>query len=332
MDKDTQSELYQLTINNPLDYEFSHEQISNILLTNFKTLQYFCLSDEEGTCYHTHVFICFSSRVRFSTVKRNFPQAHIETVKGSIKDNIDYIKKAGKWEHDTKHGTAIDGTYQEYGTPPPETRGKRHDMTELYDLISTGWTNAEILARNQDYILHIDKLDKLRTMLLTEKYRGIRRLNLEVVYCYGETGTGKTRSVLDEHGDDKVYRITDYFHPWDSYNCQPIILFDEFRSSLPLRDMLNYCDIYPLELPARYSNKYACYEKVYILSNWSLESQYRDSQENDRTSWLAFLRRIKKVKTFINGAVTEYPSVTEYFNRPAPFIPIEHSPFNDGTE
>ncbi|MFR5321467.1 MAG: hypothetical protein ACLTGQ_09185 [Mediterraneibacter gnavus] len=43
------------------------------------------------------------------------------------------------------------------------------DMEELYGMIQAGYTNAEILAINNDYILNIDKLDKLRTMLLTEK-------------------------------------------------------------------------------------------------------------------------------------------------------------------
>ena len=332
MDKDTQSDRYQLTINNPQEHNFTHEQIVNILLTNFKTLQFFCMADEEGSCYHTHIFVCFTSRVRFSTIKRHFEVAHIEKVKGSVKNNIDYIKKSGKWENDEKHGTSVAGTYEQYGTPPPETKGKRADMHELYEMIEAGMTNAEILARNQDYILVIEKLDKLRTMLLTEKYRGIRRLDMEVIYCYGETGTGKTRSVMDKHGDESVYKITDYCHPWDGYSCQPVVLFDEFRNSLPLKDMLNLCDIYPLELPARYSNKYACYETVYIVSNWSLETQYQDAQEHDRASWLAFLRRISKVKTFFGNEVITYNSTKEYFNRPTSFIPIDRSPFDEKGE
>ena len=94
--------------------------------------------------------------------------------------------------------------------------------------------------------------------------------------------------------------------------------------------MLNLCDIYPLELPARYSNKYACYETVYIVSNWSLEAQYQDAQEYDRPSWLALLRRIHKVKTFFGNEVITYNSVQEYFDRPTPFIPIDKSPFDEG--
>lgn len=328
MKNDTQSEFYQITFLNPHEHNWSHSRILNTLMTQFKTFQFVAMADEQGSSFHTHALFCFSSRVRFSTVKKHFPEAHIEAVKGSIKDNLDYIKKSGKWENDVKHGTSIEGSYEEYGTLPPERRGKRRDMTELYELIEAGWTNAEILARNQDYILVIEKLDKLRTMLLTEKYRGVRRLNLEVIYCYGETATGKTRSVLDENGDDKVYKICDYAHPWDGYSCQPVVLFDEFRNSIPLKDMLNLCDIYPVELCARYANKYACYEKVYIVSNWSLETQYQEAQAHDKPSWLAFLRRISKVKVFLRNEIIIYDSVEEYLNR-TPFIPISESPFDE---
>lgn len=45
--------------------------------------------------------------------------------------------------------------------------------------------------------------------------------------------------------------------------------------------MLQYCDIYPIQLPARYANKFACYETVYIISNWSLEDQYKEVQKDN---------------------------------------------------
>lgn len=313
--KDSQSYMYQITINNPIDYGFTHEKIKENLITNFKTLEYFCMADEKGTTFHTHIFVCFTSRVRFSKVKKSFPESHIESVKGSVTNNIDYIKKSGKWENDTKHGTSIKDSYEEYGQIPANNKGKLTDMQELYNMIIDGWTNAEIIATNQDYILQIDKLDKVRTMILTEKFKGTRRLDLEVNYLYGDTGSGKTRCVLDEFGDYNVYRVTDYSHPFDSYNCQPIIVFDEFRSNLSIKDMLNYCDIYPLELPARFSNKYACYTKVFIISNWSLEMQYSDLQKNDAESWKAFLRRIHKVKVFSKDKIDTYNSTTDYFNR-----------------
>lgn len=320
--KDTQSNKYLLTVNNPLDHDCSHENILSIFQNNFKTLQYLCMADEQGSTYHTHIFVCFSSRVRFSMIKKHFPKARIDTVRGSVSDNVFYIKKSGKWANDEKHGTKIEGTFEEFGQPPPDSNGSRHDMTELYNMINDGFSNAEILQQNQDYILHIDKLDKLRTLLLTEKYKGERRLDISVTYRYGATGTFKTRKVLDDFGDTDVFRITDYEHPFDSYSCQPCIVFEEFRNSLPIKEMLNYLDIYPIELPARYTNKFACYNHVYLISNWSLEMQYQAIQKDDKDTWKAFLRRIKKVEVFTQDGIIVYDSTEAYFNRDSEFKAI----------
>ena len=158
--KDTQSNRYQLTINNPLEHGYTHDKISETFRDNFRTFQYLCMADEIGSSPHTHVYIHFSSRVRFTMVKKYFPEAHIEKCKGTASDNINYIKKCGKWENDKKHGTKVEGTFEEYGDRPPDSKGKRGDMTELYQMVAEGMTNAEILAENQDYILLLEKIDK----------------------------------------------------------------------------------------------------------------------------------------------------------------------------
>ena len=95
----SQRNAYQLTINNPLDYGFDHLTIKKTLVENFTTLRYFCMADEigkEGTP-HTHLYVYFNSRVRFSTVKKNFPSAHIEPAHGNIESNISYVKKNGSF-------------------------------------------------------------------------------------------------------------------------------------------------------------------------------------------------------------------------------------------
>ncbi len=319
--KDTQSSKYQLTINNPLDKGWTHQKIFETFRNNFKTLEYLCMADEQGSTFHTHAFVCFRSRVRFSMVKKYFPESHIEPVKGTASQNVSYIKKTGKWADTDKSETSIEGSFEEFGKPPPDSRGKRGDMSELYQMISEGMTNVEILSANQDYILNIDKLDKVRTTILTERYKNNFRNDLKVIYIYGKTNTGKTSGILIKHGCENVYRVTDYQHPFDNYNCQPVICFDEFRSSLRLKDMLNYCDIYPIELPARFSNKYSCYHTVYIISNWELERQYPEIQTDDKESWEAFLRRINEVHHYeARDKIITYSSVEKYMKRNERFL------------
>ena len=314
---DIQRNAFLLTINNPADHGYHHQRIKEILITHFTTLRYFCLADEIGEqgTYHTHIYVVFSSRVRFKTVQKHFEKAHIDIAHGTAESNLNYVRKTGKWEHTDKAETSVEGTFEDWGNFP-EQKGRNLDMQELYEMVKNGYSNAEILAINNDFVLQIDKMDKLRTMLLTEKYKGTRRLNLKVIYIYGETGTGKTSGILDKHGDENVYRITDYKNPFDGYSCQPVLAFDEYRSQLRISDMLQYCDIYPVELRARYANKYACYHTVYIVSNWTLEDQYKNIQDENPESWNAFLRRIKEVIVYHKDkSFTKYDSVEKYLRR-----------------
>ena len=138
---------------------------------------------------------------------------------------------------------------------------------------------------------------------------------------------GKSRDILDTFSDECVFRITNYRHPFDGYNCEPVIVFEEFRNSIPLGDMLQYLDIYALSLPARYSDKYACYTHVFICSNWSLEQQYKEIQDSHSESWNAFLRRIHKVKEYTDNGVIEYSSVHDYFEQKNNFVPTYETPF-----
>ena len=68
--------------------------------------------------------------------------------------------------------------------------------------------------------------------------------------------------------------------------------------------MVNLLDIYPLTLPARYTDRIACYTKVYITSNIPLEEQYRDIQRYQMETWRAFLRRVQNVIEYLPDGST----------------------------
>ncbi len=109
----------------------------------------------------------------------------------------------------------------------------------------------------------------------------MRRLDLEVVYIYGKAGIGKTRYVMDKYGDENVYRITDYDGKlFDNYNNEDIIIFEEFRGQVRIDIMLNYLDVYPLRLPAKYKNKIAWFTKIFLITNLPLSAQYKNVQMN----------------------------------------------------
>lgn len=323
--QDTRSRKWQLTINNPIEKGFTHDKIKEIL-SEFSSLVYWCMSDEVGESgtFHTHVYFYLDSASRFFTVKNRFAEAHIEMVNGTSLENRDYVFKQGKWLDDKKKETNIEDSHEEYGECPLERPGKRSDLTNLYEMIREGKSNFEIIEENPKYMLHLDKIEKTRQTILESEFKNTFR-KMRVEYVCGVTGAGKTRGVMEKYGYDKVFRITDYLHPWDGYKGQDVVVFEEFKSSLRIQDMLNYLDGYPLELPSRYANKVACYTKVFILSNVLLEDQYRFVQQEDPGVWEAFLRRVHCVRLYSRSGVDVY-TVPEYIHGPVDLSGIISEP------
>ncbi len=299
MDKDSKARKWLLTINNPDDKGYTHEKIKYIVGT-FTSVVYWCMSDETGgktNTFHTHIYIVFETPRRFSTLLKNFNGAHFDVAHGTSQENRDYVFKEGKWLNDEKGETNHRDSHEEYGEIPQERQGKRTDLDLLYDMIKNGMSNYEILEENPRYMLQLEKIDRARKTYVEESYRDKWR-DVETTYIWGVTGSGKTRSVMDAYGYRNVYRVTDYTHPFDGYDGQDIVLFEEFRSSLRIENMLKYLDGYPVELPSRYNNKVACFTKVFICTNIDLRHQYRDIQTDCPETWNAFLRRIQYVKTY----------------------------------
>jgi len=317
MPKDVQGRRWLLTINNPAPKSLTHTRIKEVL-SLFPSLIYYAMADErggeEGT-YHTHVFFALEHPTRFSTIKRRFAEAHIDRAEGTAAECRAYVQKSGKWADSSKADTQIPNTWEEWGELPIESQGVRSDLALLYQMVKDGMSDYDILEANPEYLASLDRVERARQAVRQEQYRETFR-QLEVAYIWGPAGVGKTRSVMEAYGYSGVYRVTDYVHPFDSYTGEDTLLMDEFNSSLKLRDLLNYLDGYPLMLPARYSNRVACYTRVYIISNLCLSKQYPDEQYNSPATFAALLRRIHKVIRYTApGEFEEYPT-KEYMDNP----------------
>lgn len=313
MAKDSQSRKWQITINNPLEKDFTHDKIKEIL-QKIKSCTYYCLSDEIGNkekTHHTHIYIACSSAVRFSTIKNRFPLAHIEMARGTSEQNRDYVFKLGKYEKE-KGVTKLPNTQEEFGEMPIERQGARNDINDLYDMIKDGMSDFEIFEENANYIMQIDTLEKVRQSVKQEEFKDKIR-ELTVTYIHGKPGTGKTFGVMNKYGLKNVYRVTSYIHGgFDGYKGQDVIIFEEFASSFKIQDMLNYLDCYPIQLPCRYTNKIACFTKVYIISNTPLFLQYQDVQAKFSDTWQAFLRRIHTVIEYYDYNCYQEYSINDY--------------------
>lgn len=253
-------------------------------------IKYFVFQREKGNekgTEHIQMYLEFSMPKKFETIKSYFPRAHIEERKGTKSQARDYCMKS-----DTRIGEPM-----EYGTFVDN--GKRSDLSDIYELVKDGATDYEIMELYPTQFMRYSKaIQQCRQTYVFNKYKTKFR-ELEVYYIWGKAGCGKSRYVMDKYGYENVYRVTNYNSgAFDTYQGQDIIVFEEFRSSFPIVEMLNYLDGYPLQLPCRYTNLTACYTKVYIITNIPLFEQYKSVQEKHDETWKAFLRRINLVFDF----------------------------------
>ena len=307
MDKDVQSTKWLLTINNPDDHNISIESLKETLQN--MPLRYTCVSKEigESGTPHFHIFIYTKSPMRFSTVKNRFPTAHIDKSQGTAMENRDYVKKEGKWAETDKAQTSVPGTFWEWGDLPTPAEEKSPDNASLIAQINAGCSNIEILNNNPKYVFKLKEMDLLRQTLLSAKYR-VEHREVSFSYLFGPNAEQMTQYIYDQYGAQNICRIISYKNKsisFDSYTAEDVLLLERFQGNIPLRDVLMYCSGYPSMLPARYSDRVACYTKLFITSDIAPDLQYTSSDYSPIRAD-EFYQRIDEVIEFLeDGTMIE---------------------------
>lgn len=266
---------------------------------------------------HWQVYIENETPIYFETLRRAFDKkaAHIEKRQGTKKQAYAYCTKEDK----TYQGVRI----QNGDIELEDNKGKRTDLQNIADEILAGASEEDVLIKYPQSAHCMAYIRKLRETYIKKTYGEKLRDDLRVTYIYGSSGSGKTRSIYDTYKFSEVYRVTDYEHPFDNYNYEPVIVFDEFNSQIKIELILTLLDIYPVQLPCRYNNKWACYTQVYIISNIPLDKQYDDPwkpilREQDK----AFRRRIDQVIKYYYDTDGQARCETEFARARSPTKPI----------
>jgi Putative viral replication protein. len=288
---------WQITINNIDEIGIDFDNLKNIIKKRWPAVEYFCYCEEVGKetgKRHWHIFIKHANGINGSSILKVFPGAHLEYCVGTCKKNRDYIYKEGSYEGSEKEDTRQEGMQYEFGECPEESQGQRNDLIELRELIKTGKSNAEIYSINAQYLKYANSIDKIRLDILSDK-NGNEWRDIEVTYIEGATGTGKTRGIVESYGYRNIWRIVKDDYSWNGYVDQDVAVFEEFRNTFAFTDMLNFLDGHPVQGRAMHGFRQLGYKNVFMCSNWRLDEQYKNIQEEHPRDWQAFLRRINKV-------------------------------------
>ena len=253
-----------------------------------------------GTDYlHWQLYLENRTPIRFTTLKRKLPKAHLEIRRGSRLQAYEYVTKA-----DTR---VNDERFEIGEIDLDDESGYRSDLEEIRSaVLDDGLSFDQVLLNFPAAMRNPRGIQELVNARDRQRLESQVR-ELSVSWVYGDPGVGKTSGVIARYDYGEMFRVTDYANPFDSYRGQPVLVLDEFRGQFRLPLFLNLADRYPMELPARYSNKIAAFETLVIVSNWSplelFNEFYAPSLESGAVSASreAFLRRIHSSEQVLSG-------------------------------
>ena len=237
-----------------------------------------CLSADG--LHHLHMVLQVgntdSERFTYQQVQKLYGvKFHLEPVRGSKKEALDYIYKRGKWE---EKGEIILAK-AEYGEIA-EIKGKRSDLGELERLLSEWMSPKQIYKSNIAY-RRFDKM--IKAAYIDRKVEDAGRSRDVVVYWHvGASETGKShyldKYILsnNDYSMDDVYVVSEYERGFmDYYMCQKILWLDDLKpDSMKYSVLLSYLDRYVVPVHARYNNVYALWNEVHITSVFPPEVIY----------------------------------------------------------
>lgn len=211
----------------------------------------------KGGFVHWQLYI-YDNPKPFSTIKRRFPKSHISVPRSAFRC----------YRYVTKDESSLGERFNTGVKEPrkPASASGNGLLEELHGRVIAGASVEEILREEPLAFRHVNGLREVAAARDAELY-GVENRKVTMTYVYGGAGVGKTWHVFDKEGTRNLYRVSNYRNPWDRYAGQSAVLLDEYAGQLPLEEFLQVTDVYPVQLRARYADRWAGFSRVYILSN-----------------------------------------------------------------
>lgn len=190
-----------------------------------------------------------------------------------------------------------DGDYTDFGVPPAQ--GKRSDLEEVATQIKSGVSVADAVKDHPGVFIRYSK----GLSQWAQLYQKQRDFKTKVVWCYGPTGTGKTRWIQEKTGGTAYWK-SGRTKWWCGYANEDDVVIDDFRPSaeMPLDYMLRLFDRYPFNVECKGGAMKFNSKTIYVTAPWTLEELYAkvpfDIPEEDIRQ---LVRRVDEFHHFPDG-------------------------------
>ena len=274
---------------------------------------------ESGT-YHFQGYCEFSQQIPFPQAKELLggPGVHIEPRRGTQEQAIAYSEK---------EDTRVDGPYR-HGIP--RVQGKRVDLEHFKNEVFDGKRKRDLIHDHVEIIAKYPRFYDTLTMM----NRPQRTTDLVVTLLYGQTGLGKTRSVMERFGasdDFYVAPLNNGTMWYDTYDGHKRVLLDDFSgaaSHISLCSLLRLLDRYPVLVPTKGSHTWWLPDEVFVTTNILPKDWFK--WENRGEQYKAMARRFHKVFVYSTTTVEPVEREDDWWQINAPFEAVytAANPFN----
>lgn len=216
---------------------------------------------------------------KFSTIKNIIGnKAHIEYAHGTDLDNQKYCSK--------------EGHFYEFGLPD---QNKLDPYKQILNDLENGASILDIAKTYPGHFIRYSRgIKELQKLVQTNRVK--RNWKTEVYIYWGEPGTGKSRTALEEakqYGGEIYYKQRGKW--WDNYNQQENIIIDDFYGWIPYDELLRLLDRYPMQVEVKGGYEEMLARRIWITSNVPIEQFYKFDGFNPE----ALKRRCTIIKHFI---------------------------------
>ena len=226
--------------------------------------------------WHAHILLYFKNAVSFNTIKKAFPNAHIEKAK-DVYDAIGYIKN-------NQNGRK--SIYYEQGTEPKNTRfATVGELKEIKNVDEIPWN----CFKTWQALHEAEEID------VEEWHKDV-----EVFYIFGPSGVGKTecakeliRMNKDKYGT-KLSLVKFDGNFWHGVKNDGVIaVYDDFRDShMKPSEFINFIDYNIQLMNIKGGTVKNNYKLIIISSVQPINEIYRNITGEPREQWM---RRIKTI-------------------------------------
>jgi len=215
-------------------------------------------------------------------------RAHWEVMAGTPQQSLEYCSKQDSNPFTCGTMPVIPGTKK-----GATSQGARTDLEKFAANIREHGIQAAVMESPDIYLKYPMGAEKLASRL-AKAARMTPRDPPRVVWCYGPTGSGKTRWVKDQSAVIDQWWSGKNLKWWDGYDGESVVIIDDFRRDFcTFHELLRILDRYELRVEVKHGTTMLLARDIYITSAFHPRDVYETREDIEQ-----LMRRITTVLYF----------------------------------